>query len=120
GVPTTRSHQAARQRIRHTSSKSKRGSRSKIFAGSPRPRLHRKFDLARPSGEKAASTLAWSKPRHRTAVEAERARRRDEKADIAERPSLTHLRHQRAIFAVMHSDVPAQRYGNVRASGGYP
>jgi hypothetical protein len=26
----------------------------------------------------------------------------------------THLRHQRAVFAVMHSDVLAQRRGNVR------
>jgi hypothetical protein len=27
---------------------------------------------------------------------------------------LTHLRHQRAVFAVMHSDVLAQPRGNVR------
>jgi hypothetical protein len=27
---------------------------------------------------------------------------------------LTHLRHQRAIFAVMHSGVRVQRCGNVR------
>ena len=29
---------------------------------------------------------------------------------------LTHLRHQRAFFAVMHSGVLAQRCGNVRAN----
>jgi hypothetical protein len=28
---------------------------------------------------------------------------------------IDHLRHQRAIFAVMHTGVLAQRYGNVRA-----
>ena len=31
---------------------------TKVADGSPRPRLHRKFDLVRPSGKKAASTLA--------------------------------------------------------------
>jgi len=38
------------------------------------------------------------------------------------RTAKTHLRHQRAIFAVMHSDVFAQRRANVRpyARGGAP
>jgi hypothetical protein len=35
-------------------------------------------------------------------------------ADVAFGPFMTHLRHQRAMFAVMHSGVVAQRCGNVR------
>jgi hypothetical protein len=35
-------------------------------------------------------------------------------ADVASGPFMTHLRHQRAIFAVMHSGVLPQRCGNVR------
>jgi hypothetical protein len=35
-------------------------------------------------------------------------------ADIIRRPNLTHLRHQRAIFAVMHSGILQHRRANVR------
>src|SRR5262249_15593805 len=51
-----------RYSMRQASSNVRRGLRGKTLPGSPLPRLQRKFDFQRPSGKKAASTLALSKP----------------------------------------------------------
>jgi hypothetical protein len=48
---------------------------------------------------------------------AESFRKRNHDSSIFTRPfstESTHLRHQRAVFAVMHSDVLARGCGNVR------